>query len=244
MSVTLNADLGESLGIHSFGNDDALLEHVDLVNVACGMHSGDPSTMARTVERALAAGAAIGAHPGLPDLVGFGRRAMALTAGEVRDLLRYQVGALTGFLDAAGGRLHHLKPHGALYGMLARDEELMDAACDVAVQYGVPVLGLPHTAHQRVSARRGVAFVEEFYVDLDYADDGTVVVNRSHATPDVERLADRTATALRDHEVVTVSGRILPVTADSLCLHSDLPHAPQLAARIRQLVDEHNAAER
>ena len=194
MSTTLNADMGEALGIHTFGNDTALLDLVDTISVACGMHSGDPTTMSRTVTAALNANVTIGAHPGLPDLVGFGRREMILTADEVRDLIRYQVGALTGFLDAVGAPLHHIKPHGALYGMLSRSEELMESACDVAEQYDVPILGLPNTAHQRVALRRGLAFISEYYVDLDYDDDGTVIVGRTgshHDLAEVEAKSHR-----------------------------------------------------
>lgn len=117
-TLTINSDLGESVGIHSFGNDDELLGIVDTVNVACGMHAGDPGEMDRTVLAAAGAGVTIGAHPGLPDIAGFGRRAMAITADEARDLVRYQVGALVGFLGAHDVPLDHVKPHGALFGMV------------------------------------------------------------------------------------------------------------------------------
>jgi 5-oxoprolinase (ATP-hydrolysing) subunit A len=235
MAVTVNADMGESLGLHSFGHDEALLGLVDTVNVACGMHAGDPGAMARTVTAALGAGVSVGAHPGLPDLVGFGRREMALNAVEVRDLVRYQVGALVAFLDAAGAPLHHIKPHGALYGMLSRSEKLMDSLCDVAEQYGVPVLGLSGTAHERVARRRGVPFVAEFYGDLDYADDGTVIVGGPATRRTPEEIEVRVLRALTEGRVTSVTGRDLPVTADSLCVHSDLPDAPQVGARLRRL---------
>ena len=234
--VTINSDMGESYGIHSFGNDEALLPLVDTANVACGFHAGDPVGIHRTVAAAVAAGVTVGAHPGLPDPVGFGRRRMELLPEEVGDLLRYQVGALVAFLDAEGAALDHLKPHGALYGMLARDEELMDAACDVALQYGVPVYGMAGTAHERVALRRGVGFVAEFYVDLGYRADGSLVIERRpHATPP-DLAAERARLALEEGVVVAVTGERLPVRVDSICVHSDTPNAVDVAAAVRRVV--------
>lgn len=236
MPVSLNSDMGESFGIHSFGNDDALLPLVDAANVACGFHAGDPVGIRETVAKAAAAGVAVGAHPGLPDAVGFGRREMKLFPEEVRDLVLYQVAALKGYLDAEGVPLRHIKPHGSLYGMVARDEQLMDAVCDVAVQYGVPVYGMAGTAHERVAARRDVGFVAEFYVDLGYRADGSlVIVRRPHATP--PRLAaDRARLALTEGLVETESRRRIPVRFDSICVHSDTPNAADVATAVRQVL--------
>ncbi|TAM70842.1 MAG: LamB/YcsF family protein [Microbacteriaceae bacterium] len=230
--------MGESIGIHSFGNDEGLLEIVDTVNVACGVHAGDPTSIRRVVEQAIAAGVTIGAHPGLPDLSGFGRREMAIDADETRDLIRYQVGALVGFLEASGSRLHHIKAHGALFSMMASSEELMNALCDVALQYDVPVYGLSGTVHERVARHRGVPFVSEFYVDLEYLDDGTIVVNRKGKPQDLDRAAARAAQALRTGTTTSHTGRILQVRVDSICVHSDLPDAIALATRLRALLNE------
>ncbi|QWT25327.1 5-oxoprolinase subunit PxpA [Subtercola sp. PAMC28395] len=235
--ITLNSDMGESIGIHSFGNDEELLTLVDTINVACGMHAGDPGSMQLVVTQALAAGVTVGAHPGLPDLTGFGRRAMALSADEVRDLVRYQVGALVGFLDSEGGNLHHIKPHGALFAMVSRDEELMDAVCDVAVQYEVPVFGLAGTFHESVAHRRGVPFVSEFYVDLDYTDDGNIVVNRQGAASDLERVARRADLALQSGAATSIGGGTFPVRVESFCIHSDLPNATAVAQTVRSAVN-------
>ncbi|WP_043442981.1 5-oxoprolinase subunit PxpA [Arthrobacter sp. L77] len=240
--ITLNADMGEALGIHSFGNDPALLPLVDTVNVACGFHSGDPSTMRQTVEAALEHGVTVGAHPGLPDLVGFGRREMKLDKSEVRDLVQYQVGALVGFLGSAGAPLNHIKPHGALYGMLARDEDLMDALCDVALHYGVPVLGLPGTAHERTASRRNVPFVAEFYADLSYGDDGIVVVERHGKQRTPDEFADRLRTAITTGSVITTTGNELPVRVESVCIHSDLPAAHSNARIARDVINEYPRA--
>lgn len=233
--VGINSDMGESIGIHSFGNDEALLGIVDTVNVACGMHAGDPSAMRIVVENAIRAGVTIGAHPGLPDIVGFGRREMALDADEVRDLIRYQVGALVGFLEAAGATLHHIKPHGALFHMVARSVDLMGAVCDVAEQYEVPIFGLPGTLHESVTTERGLPFVREFYVDLDYNDDGTIRVNRTGRTPDLEAVSCR-VTEVLEGKAVAASGRPLAVEADSFCIHSDLPNAVAVAETVRSVL--------
>ena len=240
--ATLNSDMGESIGIHSFGNDDALLGIVDTINVACGMHAGDPTAMREVVEKALAAGVTVGAHPGLPDVIGFGRREMVLDSGEVRDLVCYQVGALVGFLDAVGAPLHHIKPHGALFGMMARNASHMDALCDVAVQYGVPVLGLAGTLQEEVARERGVEFVAEFYVDLDYDDEGMIRVNRKGSQRDLATVADRTRSALLDGTTVAVSGHTVAVRAESFCIHSDLPNAVEVARAVRAVVNAESAS--
>lgn len=237
-NITINADLGESIGIHSFGNDEALLAIVDTVNVACGMHAGDPSEMDRVVRAAVRAGVTVGAHPGLPDLVGFGRRRMHLERDEVRDLVRYQVGALSGFLDAHGAPLDHIKPHGALFSMTAEDPLLMDAVCDVAVQYGVGVFGLGGTAHERVASERGVPFVAELYVDLDYEDDGRLRVLRRAQATDPAAAADRVRAALTRGAVRSASGSELPVRVDSVCVHSDPPNAAEVAEAVSKALAE------
>ena len=234
--ISINSDMGESIGIHSFGNDEPLLRVVDTINVACGMHAGDPTVMRVVIEQARAVGVTIGAHPGLPDIAGFGRRAMAIDADETRDLVRYQVGALVGFLDSAGMPLHHIKPHGALFGMMAKNEALMEALCDVAVQYGVPVFGLAGTAHETVALRRGVGFVSEFYVDLDYNDDGTVRVNRTGSRHDLDVIEKRVRAAALDGVATSVTGRVIPIRAESFCIHSDLPDAPLVAERVRDVI--------
>lgn len=235
--VSLNSDMGESIGIHSFGHDEQLLDYVDTVNVACGLHAGDPGAMRQTVERALTAGVTVGAHPGLPDIAGFGRREMALEPEEARDLIRYQVGALVGFLDAAGAPLHHIKPHGALFGMMSRSPALVHALCDVALQYGVPVLGLAGTPQEWVARERGVEFVAEYYVDLDYDDDHTVIVRRTAAERSIDEVTDRARRALQQGVTTTVGGATLPVRVESFCIHSDLRNAVEVARAVRHVVD-------
>lgn len=236
--ITVNADMGESLGIHSFGNDERLLGLVDTVNVACGFHSGDPGSMRTTVQAAAAAGVSIGAHPGLPDLVGFGRREMTLTPDEVRDLVRYQVGALHAFLGVEGVPLDHIKPHGSLYGMVARDEELMDAVCEVAADFGVGVFGMPGTHHESAAERWGVPFTAEFYVDLGYRADGGLVISRRPSPTPPELAAQRARQALTEGTTRAVTGEVLPVRLDSICVHSDTPGAAEVAAAVRAVLDD------
>jgi UPF0271 protein len=153
--------------------------------------------------------------------VGFGRREMKLTAEEVRDIVLYQVGALHGFLDAEGVALHHIKPHGSLYGMVGRDEELMDAVCDVAVQYGVPVFGMAGTAHERVAARRGVGFVSEFYVDLGYRADGSLIIARRPKATPPDLAAERARVAITKGITHADSGERLDVRVEDGALVAD-----------------------
>lgn len=237
-TITINADLGESVGVHSFGNDEALIGIVDTINVACGMHAGDPTEMARTVRAGAAAGVTIGAHPGLPDIAGFGRRAMAITEEETRDLVRYQVAALVGFLDAARLPLDHIKPHGALFGMTSRDESLMRGVCEVAAQYRVPVFGLAGTAHQSAAAAVGVEFLSEFYVDLDYDEDGNLIVERHPPSRTPAEIRRRAHQAVFDGTLTTRDGAVLPVEAQSICIHSDTVEAVASALVVREVLAE------
>lgn len=236
--VTLNSDMGENFGIHSFGNDDALVPLVDTINVACGFHSGDPVSMRETVAKALAGGVSIGSHPGLPDLVGFGRREMKLLPEEAADIVRYQTGALVAFLDAAGTRLDHIKAHGSLYGMSSKDAELAEAITGVAADYGVPIFGIPNSEHERAATKLGVPFVAEFYVDLKYRSDGSLLVaRRPHATP-VDEARERAIRALRDGIAISDDGKEFPIRVDSVCVHSDTPNAIEIATTVRDVLTQ------
>ena len=233
----INSDMGESFGLHSFGNDESLMALIDVANVACGFHSGDPDAMEATVALAKAHGVRVGAHPGLPDLVGFGRREMKLTADEVESLIRYQVGALVGFLEKHSLPLNHIKPHGSLYGMLSRDEDLMLGAVKVAKTYGVPIFGIAGTAHQRVAEREGVKFVGELYVDLDYNNQGGLIILRRPGHTNIERAAERVTRVLKDGIVLADDGTELTIDFDSICVHSDTPNATEIAGVVRSIVN-------
>lgn len=206
---------------------------IDVANVACGFHAGDPDVMDRTVALAAEHGVRVGAHPGLPDLVGFGRREMALTPAEVESIIRYQVGALGGFLSKHGLPLNHLKPHGSLYGMLARDEALMRGAAAVARDLAVPFFGLAGTAHERVCAEFGVAFVPELYVDLNYDAAGGLLIQRAPEETDPAAAGARVTEALATGRVHAVDGTPLELRFGSICVHSDAPNSPAVAAAVR-----------
>lgn len=225
--------MGESIGLHSFGNDGALLPIIDVANVACGFHAGDPNVLEETVAAAAANGVAVGAHPGLPDLVGFGRREMKLSGEEVENLIRYQVGALSGFLTKHNLPLSHIKPHGSLYGMLARDEELMLGAARVAKDYGVPLYGLAGSAHQIVAEREGIEFVGELYVDLNYNADGGLIILRRPAPTDPAAAADRVRRVLEEGVVLAEDGTELRIDFTSICVHSDAPNAVAVAEAVQ-----------
>ncbi|MHA7181370.1 5-oxoprolinase subunit PxpA [Arthrobacter sp. MDB2-24] len=235
----INSDMGESLGLHSFGNDLALLDTVDAINVACGFHSGDPDAMADTVAAAHGKGVRIGAHPGLPDLVGFGRREMKLSPAEVEHIILYQVGALSAFLRREEAPLNHIKPHGSLYGMLARDPELMRSAARVARLFDVPIYGIAGTAHQSVCEELGIPFVAELYVDLNYGPAGELLIQRRPEPTDPEAAARRVTRALSDGQVEASDGTLLTIPFDSICVHSDAPNSPAVAAAVRSALDSY-----
>ena len=230
----MNSDMGEAFGLHSFGNDEALMPLIDVANVACGFHSGEPETMDSTVALAKAHGVRVGAHPGLPDLVGFGRREMKISRSEVESMIRYQVGALVAFLEKYSMPLNHIKPHGSLYGMLARDEDLMQGAVDVARTYGVPVFGLAGSAHQRVAEREGIEFIGELYVDLNYDADGGLIILRHPENTDPAAVSARVQRVLKDGKVLAVDGTALDISFSSICVHSDTPNSPAVARAVRE----------
>lgn len=239
MAMMINCDMGEGFGLYRLGNDAGLMPHIDLANVACGFHASDPSIMHATVRLAKQHGVKVGAHPSLPDMQGFGRRAMVISPDEVEDLVIYQTGALRSFLDAEGMRLNHIKPHGALYGMAARDEAIAGAIADAARVFGVPVLGMAFTAHETVYRKKGVAMLAEFYADLEYDGDGNLILSRVHDAVDPKQAAARVIRAMRDHVVVTTTGRDIPVRAETVCVHSDTPAAVAIAEELAKTLRQH-----
>jgi UPF0271 protein len=237
MAVELNCDMGEAFGIYDLGADEALMEHVHLANVACGFHAGDPVVAQRTVRLARAHGVRVGAHPSYPDLQGFGRRAMAMERDELAAALIYQVGALAGLLRAEGMSLSHLKPHGALYGVAARDEQAAQAIADAASVFEVPVMGMAGTVHESVYTGRGLQFWAEYYADLDYDDDGGLIITRKHVAYDPAEAAARVARVVHEGVAVSASGKEIPMRADTVCVHSDTPGAAVLAAAVAEVLD-------
>ncbi|QQT69793.1 5-oxoprolinase subunit PxpA [Brevibacterium casei] len=238
MTKTINADLGEGIGLHAFGNDPELMTLIDVANVACGFHAADPHIMNTTVELAAENDVKVGAHPGLPDLAGFGRRAMVLSPAEVEDIVTYQVGALAAFLDRHDLPLNHIKPHGALYGMVGRDPELMAAVARVALVHGVPIFGLANTAHKSVCDELGVPFVAELYVDLGYDSDGKLVIERSPKPAVPADAAARVTSAMTTGTIRATDGTDLTVDFDSVCVHSDPSNAAEVVRAVRAAIDD------
>jgi UPF0271 protein len=228
--------MGEGFGLYRMGDDAALMPLVSVANVACGFHASDFDHMRRTVRLAKRHRVAVGAHPSLPDLQGFGRREMAIGREELANALIYQIGALQGFLQAEGLPLSHIKPHGALYGMAARLEHVAEAVCDAADVFRVPLFGMLGTLHERVYPARGHRFVAEYYADLDYAEDGRLIITREHAPVNPEGAASRAVRAIREGKAASATGRDVAVRADSICVHSDTPNAVAVAKAVRDAV--------
>src|SRR6267378_5152993 len=180
VKVTSNCDMGEAFSIYRFGDDEACMPFITHANVACGFHASDPVVMRETVRAAKRHGVAIGAHPGLPDREGFGRREMKLSRDEVSALVLYQTGALQAFAAAEGVALAHIKPHGALFGMAQREEAIAEGIADAALTLGLPVIAYSDCAMSEVFTRRGVQFTCEFYADLDYDDHGKQFITKEH----------------------------------------------------------------
>ena len=242
MGADLNCDMGESFGIYSFGADSEIMPFITQANVACGFHGSDPNHMKATVELAKAHGVRVGAHPALPDMAGFGRREMVIDRDEARNLVMYQVGALSAFLKSAGMELSHIKPHGALYGMSSRMEHIAEAVADVAELYGVPVMGVSGTVHEQVYTGRGVGFLAEFFADLDYSDEGKLIITREHEAVDPSLAASRAVQAVREGTLTTVGGKTLSVKAETVCIHSDTPNAADIASAVRDALAALEAA--
>jgi UPF0271 protein len=236
MALAINCDMGEGFGLYRIGDDAAIMPFITMANVACGFHASDPSVMHKTVRLAKQHDVKVGAHPSLPDLQGFGRREMKMEPRELTDCLIYQIGALKGFLDAEGMPLNHIKPHGALYGMAARSEDVANAVCDAAEAFQVPLLGMARTKHEEVYTKRGFPFLAEFYVDLDYDKDGRLIITREHEAWDPELAAKRTLRAITEKKVKTVEGNDIPMRADCICVHSDTPGAVEVAKAVRNAI--------
>lgn len=235
--IDLNADLGESFGVYRLGQDEALLAVVTSANIACGIHAGDPTTLRKAVAQALAADVQVGAHPGLPDRVGFGRRNMDLSPDEAFDLVLYQVSALWGVTRALGGALSHVKPHGALYNMAASDSKLADAIAQAVAQVdaGVALVGLAGTELLASAKRHGLQARSEVFADRRYRADGSLVPRRdANALIDDSQEAVAQAVRMARAGVVTaVTGEEIEVEADTLCIHGDGLHALQFAKEVK-----------
>jgi UPF0271 protein len=237
MQIDLNGDVGESFGAYEIGHDAALIPVLTSANVACGFHAGDPGVMRTTVALAREHGTAVGAHPGFPDLVGFGRREIRATPREVEDFVAYQIGALAAIAAAQGVRLSHVKPHGALYNMAARDADLADAIAraTASVDRSLMLFGLPGSKSLEAARRHGVRAVCEAFADRAYRADGSLVPRSEPGAviDDADRVVARAVMIARERAVVAADGRRIALDVETICVHGDTPGAAVLASRIR-----------
>jgi UPF0271 protein len=243
MTVDLNADMGEGFGPWPMGSDAELLDVITSANIACGFHAGDPDVMAATMARAVKAGVGIGAHPGFPDLQGFGRRRMSLKPDEVRHLVAYQLGAAQAMARLADGNVRHLKLHGALANMAAEDVSLAKAAYEgaLAVDPDIIVMVITATQQQAAVEQLGCRWAGEIFADRAYNDDCTLV-DRSKpgaVIHDPEVAAKRVVAMVKAGGIIAESGQVIPAAVDTICLHGDGATAVKIAKAVRQaLLDE------
>jgi 5-oxoprolinase (ATP-hydrolysing) subunit A len=237
-TVDLNADVGESTGAGRYGDDEGVMPHITSANIACGFHAGDPGVMRATVALAHAHGVAVGAHPGLHDLEGFGRREMRVTPAEVEDLVAYQVGALAGIAAAQGARLAHVKPHGALYNMAARERTLADAVVRAmrAVDASLVLFGLANSELVRAARDAGVPIASEAFADRGYLPNGELAPRSvpGGVVSDPYAVLRRAVGMVLEQAVEAIDGTRVPLTVDTLCVHGDTPGAAELARRLRE----------
>ncbi|MBT0771312.1 LamB/YcsF family protein [Kineosporia sp. J2-2] len=239
--IDLNADLGESFGRWTLGDDASLIEVISSANVACGFHAGDPSTLRRSCQLAVGAGVAIGAQVAYRDLAGFGRRFIDVAPGELRDDVLYQLGALDGFARTAGGRVTYLKPHGALYHAVVGNEGQAKAVVDAVHSFDptLAVLGQPGSLLLKEAAAAGLRAVPEAFADRQYTADGGLL---SRSLPgavltDEAVIAEQVRRLVTGEGVVADDGSIVPVTAESICVHGDTPGAVRIARVVRDTVE-------
>ncbi|WP_102707817.1 LamB/YcsF family protein [Terribacillus saccharophilus] len=237
-TIDLNSDLGESFGAYTIGNDQEVLKYISSANIACGFHAGDHNVMLETVKTAAELGVGIGAHPGFPDLAGFGRREMKLSPKEIYNLIVYQVGAIQGAAKACGTYVQHVKPHGALYNMASKDSAIAEAIATAvhAVDSKLVLFGLAGSELVRAGEKVGLSVAQEVFSDRTYQADGTLTP-RSQANAmihDVTVAVDRVIRMIQEGKVTAVDGTDINIQADTICVHGDEPEALQFVQQLRE----------
>ena len=236
----LNCDVGESFGAYQLGHDAEILDYVTSANIACGFHAGDPATMRATVRLALEKGVAIGAHPGLPDLVGFGRRPMKISPQEARDIVVYQIGALDAFITAEGATMQHVKPHGALYNMAAKDRDLANAIAEAVCRVNSELILFGPSGSQLIAAGEafGLRTASEVFADRTYEEDGSLTPRElSYAVmTDCDESLRQVMRMLQCGSVPSRQGTDVSVRTDTVCIHGDEPGAGAFAQALRGLL--------
>ncbi|WP_110928627.1 5-oxoprolinase subunit PxpA [Bacillus massiliglaciei] len=240
--VDMNCDLGESYGAYTIGNDEEILDYVTSANIACGFHAGDPSIMRKTVKTALEKGIQIGAHPGLPDLIGFGRRNMNITPQEAYDMTVYQIGALYGFVRSEGGRIQHVKPHGALYNMAAKDAALAKAIAEAVyrIDSALILFGLSNSELIKAGKEAGLQTASEVFADRTYQKDGSLTSRNEKGAliHKDEEAAAQVIRMVKENKVLSQQGSEVVLKADTICIHGDGEHALSFAKNIKQSLEE------
>ncbi|MDR1978528.1 MAG: LamB/YcsF family protein [Synergistaceae bacterium] len=244
--VDLNSDLGESFGAWKMGMDEDVMEHISSSNIACGWHAGDAEVMVKTVRAAKRKGVAVGAHPGYPDLLGFGRRDMTCTPNEVYAYTLCQVGALKSVCESEGLELQHVKPHGAMYNQAAKDPKLAAAIARAVKGAGEKIIlvGLANSAFETAAAELGVPFAAEAFADRGYMPDGSLVPRGRPGAfvHDPDEAAARMVKLVNEGVVATPDGQILKLKAHSICMHGDNPAAVKMAEAVRATLEKNGVA--
>ncbi|MFG6119680.1 LamB/YcsF family protein [Thalassobacillus sp. B23F22_16] len=240
--IDLNCDMGESFGTYQKGRDEEILEHITSANVACGFHAGDFTTMRKTTEMAMEKGVGIGAHPGLPDLMGFGRRNIDISPQEAYELVVYQIGALNGFVKAEGGSLQHVKPHGALYNMAAKRQDLSEAIAEAVykVDPELVLFGLAGSELVKAGKQAGLRTASEVFSDRTYQEDGTLTSRKEQNAllTDYEEAVSQVIRMVKEKKVHTIQGKDIDVQADTICIHGDGENALDFAKYINRALKE------
>ena len=242
MSIDINCDMGESFGRYTLGLDAEMISLISSANIACGFHAGDPSVMCTTVQLAVEHGVGIGAHPGFPDLAGFGRRNMNMLADELCDSIIYQVGALTAFAKVFDATLQHVKPHGALYNMAANDESLAKTIVEALLKINPDLIlfGLAGARILDVAREAGLRVAREVFADRAYNEDGTLVSRNLEGSVicDSERVAERVLNMAHEGKVTAITGKDIELEFDTVCVHGDTAGAVEHARRIMQVLTQ------
>ena len=240
IKIDLNADMGESFGMYKLGYDKEFMQYITSANVACGFHAGDYSVMKHTVQLAKQFNVQVGAHPGLPDLQGFGRREMKLSPDEVYDIVVYQVGALKSFTEAAGLRLHHVKPHGSLYGMAHRLQDVAQAICQAIkdIDSNMYLYMMKKGVIAPIAESMGLKAVYELYSDLGYDAEGNLVITRAHDAHEPDPVATRVRRMVIDHKVSAMDGTEITIHGNSVCVHCDTPGAFEIVKAVRVALEK------
>ena len=240
--IDLNCDMGESFGHYKLGVDEEIIKYISSANIGCGFHGGDSLVMRKTVKMAKERGVGIGAHPGLPDLVGFGRRLMDVSPSEVRNDVLYQIGSLYAFARAEGIQLQHVKPHGALYNIVAQDEELGRAVAEAVGEFDrdLILVGLAGSKLLKLAQKMGLKVASEAFADRAYNSDGSLVSRKlpNAVITDRETVVSRVIQMVTEERIISVGGEPVEVKVDTICLHGDSPQALELARTLREKLEE------